>query len=80
MIVRGLQVVFTPHAVEKTDERLFPFSRHRSRRVLKKLIKRFGAEFRTKPAMYRVGNKLLAHPALQSEIVRIAAPEPPHGR
>ncbi|WP_027578520.1 hypothetical protein [Bradyrhizobium sp. Ai1a-2] len=59
------RVLFTTSALKETTERLFPASRHRSRRIHKKLVKRFGGEFRKEPAMWQVGGTIYAHPALK---------------
>lgn len=49
----------------ETEERLFPLSRHRSKRIHKKLVKRFGGEFWKKPTAYVVGgHTLVVHPAV----------------
>jgi hypothetical protein len=65
-----LRIVFDPNALETTEERLFPASRHRSARIRKKLIRRYGGEFRLAPAMWRVGDALYVHPALRATIER----------
>ena len=64
----GILVRFSEHALEDTDERLFPESRYRSARVRKKLIKRFGGEFRKQPCIWKIkdpmfGEMIVAHPA-----------------
>jgi hypothetical protein len=66
----ALRIVFDANAPEKTNERLFPPSRHRSARIRKKLIRRHGGEFRLAPAMWRVGDVVYAHPALRATIER----------
>lgn len=65
------QIVFSPHMLEDTEERLFPESRHRSARIRKKLLKRFGGEFRKKPCMWQIGGRILAHPIFRAEIERL---------
>lgn len=65
---RPARVICTPMALEPTQERLFPESRHRSARIRKKLIKRHGGEFRMRPAIWRVENVIFAHPALRPQI------------
>lgn len=73
-----LRIVFTPMALETTEERLFPASKNRSRRIRKKLIKRFGSEFRMKPTMWQIGATIYAHPALRASIeAAIPAQQPP---
>lgn len=64
----GLRLIVSENALEKTDERTFPLSRNRSRRIHKKLVKRFGGEFRQVPAVFRMGNSLIMHPAMYAEL------------
>jgi len=73
----GMRVISDPNALEKTKERLFPESRHRSKRVLKKLIKRHGGEFRMQPCAFQIGrDTLVMHPTLYQQLVReLAAQE-----
>lgn len=68
MSFRGLTIVFDANVLETTKERLFPESKHRSKRIHKKLIKRFGGEFRRVPAMFLIKGQLWAHPALRDQI------------
>ena len=68
------RIVVTSDAV-KQGERLFPRSRHRSRRVRKKLIRRFGGEFRMLPAIWRMGDTILVHPALAREVEHLSSPQ-----
>jgi hypothetical protein len=58
----GLQVICSPHALEETDERLFRENKYRSKRLHKKLCKRHGGEFKKVPAIFQMGDKILAHP------------------
>lgn len=60
------RIIFTAAALEFTSERLFPESKHRSARIRKKLIKRFGGEFRMKPTIWQFGNIIYAHPSFES--------------
>lgn len=62
------QIIVTPSALKITDERLFPASRNRSRRIHKKLVKRFGGEFRTVPGIIEIGDKMYVHPAIEAEL------------
>jgi hypothetical protein len=65
------RIICSDAALKETRERLFPASRHRSKRIHKKLVKRFGGEFRKVPAIFRLSNgDLVAHPALYREIQR----------
>lgn len=59
------RVVFTKMAVNPTGERLFPPSKHRSLRIRKKLIKRFGGEYHHTPCIYEFMGVLYVHPALK---------------
>jgi len=64
----GLPIIVSDHALKETTERLFPVSRHRSRRVHKKLLKRFGSEFRKVPAIWKTPNSLIMHPTLYAQM------------
>lgn len=64
----GLQVIVSDHALKDSDQRLFPESKHRSARIRKKLIKRFGGEFRKVPCIFQIGGKLIAHPVLYEQL------------
>ena len=66
--VPGLEIVVSDLALKDSDERLFPQSRHRSRRIHKKLVKRFGGEFRKVPCVWRMEGKILMHPTLYAEL------------
>jgi len=65
------RVVFTPYALKDTDQRLFPASRNRSKRIEKKLIKRHGGIYRKQPCMWRVADVIYAHPAYKAEFQRL---------
>lgn len=75
----GMRVISDSKCLQDTDERMFPISRHRSARIHKKLIKRFGGEYRKEPAMFRAGNVIIAHPALYNEVKRQISPGGNHG-
>jgi hypothetical protein len=62
----GLKVIISPLAVTKVPA--FPASRHRSKRILKKLIKRHGGMTKDKPAGYQIGNTLVIHPVLWEQL------------
>lgn len=66
----AVRIFYSAHALAETSERLFPHSKHRSRRIHKKLVKRFGGEFRKVPAMFMTPHGLIAHPSLEREIRR----------
>lgn len=72
MRMMGMPVVFSTTALKETTERLFPASKHRSRRIHKKLIKRFGGEFRKEPCIWKIGDRIVAHPSYE-EAFRKAA-------
>lgn len=67
-ILRGLPVMLSNMALKKTTERLFPESRHRSKRIHKKLVKRFGGEFRMVPAIWKTPNSIIMHPELYAQM------------
>lgn len=58
-----LKVIVTADSVMESDERLFPDSKHRSSRIKKKLIKRFGGEFKKVPAIWQTDDRIYMHPA-----------------
>ena len=66
----GLKITVSEHALETTDERLFPISRHRSNRVFKKLTKRFGGEFMKVPCAYQTRIGVVMHPKKYAEFER----------
>jgi hypothetical protein len=65
----GVRIIKDHNALAETTERLFPTSRHRSKRVRKKLMKRFGGEFRKVPAIFRIQGRIIAHPARYAELM-----------
>lgn len=58
------------NALKDTEERTFPASRHRSARIRKKLIKRYGGEFWRAPAIFKTGRGFVCHPAVYGELVQ----------
>ena len=64
----GMKIVVSDAALSETEERLFPASKNRSRRVHKKLVKRFGGEFKMVPTVFRFGRKLVCHPSLYCKL------------
>ena len=64
----GLPIIVSNMALKETTERLFPASRHRSRRVHKKLLKRFGSEFRKVPAIWKTPHSIIMHPELYAQM------------
>jgi hypothetical protein len=65
MSINGLRVIFDPHTLEANEERPFAASRHRSKRIRKKLLKRFGGEFRNQPCMWFYCGTVFAHPSFR---------------
>lgn len=65
----GLPIRTSTACLRETTERLFPASKHRSKRVHKKLVKRFGGEFRTVPAIFKTPVGLICHPAIYAQVV-----------
>lgn len=64
-VVYSIQVM-----VDDKDHRNFPVSKNRSKRIEKKLIKRYGGIYKKKPAILRVGDRLMAHPIFRGSIER----------
>lgn len=73
----GMPIIISDRALQDTTERLFPASKNRSRRIHKKLVKRYGGEFQKKPVAFRMGDSFIIHPAvyetLKHELERRAA-------
>lgn len=72
-LVPGVQITVSDLALKDSDERLFPASKNRSARIRKKLLKRFGGEFRKVPCVWRMGDKIIMHPTLYAEMQRTMA-------
>jgi hypothetical protein len=72
--VAGIRIIFSVHALEATTERLFPESKHRSKRIRKKLIKRFGGEFRMQPCIFQTPAGIVAHPSFRARIEAATLP------
>jgi hypothetical protein len=64
----GIQMIVSEFALKESDVRLFPESKNRSARIHKKLVKRFGGEFRKVPAIWQIENRLVVHPALMHSV------------
>lgn len=62
----GLAVIESEAAVRR--ERNFPPSRHRSKRVHKKLCKRFGGEYTITPCVLIGDGVMYAHPAIMQKL------------
>lgn len=68
MPFNGIQVIQDHNCLADTTERTFPVSRHRSPRIRKKLIKRFGGEFKKVPTIFQIQGQIYAHPARYAEL------------
>lgn len=66
----GMRITVSEFALKDTNERLFPESKNRSRRIHKKLLKRFGGEFRKVPCVWRTPQGIIMHPTLYAEFQR----------
>lgn len=75
----GLRIIVSDRALLETQERLFPESRHRSRRLHKKLVRRHGGEFRKVPAAWETPTGLVMHPQLYAAL-RAKMEEATNGR
>lgn len=64
----GAPVIISTDALEETDERLFSESRHRSARIKKKLIKRFGGEFKKIPCIWKTPKGYIMHPTMWAKL------------
>jgi hypothetical protein len=64
----GVQMIVSPFALKESDVRLFPASKNRSARIHKKLVKRFGGEFKKVPAIWQIEDRLIVHPALMHTV------------
>ncbi len=69
----GVQIFWDLNATE-FDGFNFPLSKHRSRRLHKKLLNRHGVQERRKPAIFKSGGRFIVHPALRLEIERMLKP------
>lgn len=63
-----MPIIVSEYALEDSEIRLFPASKNRSRRVHKKLVKRFGGEFKRVPCIYRTPQGLVAHPVMYAQL------------
>lgn len=71
MMYGGMRIISDPNALAETTERTFPLSKNRSKRIHKKLVKRFGGEFRKEPAIFKIGgDTIVAHPVMYEQIKR----------
>jgi hypothetical protein len=73
----GVDVICDPNCLADTAERNFAESKHRSKRIRKKLIKRFGSEFKRVPAMFQFQGRIVAHPVRYAELKRQFSAAPP---
>lgn len=66
--INGVRVIYSDRVLEDTDVRLFPKSKNRSNRILKKLKNRFGGEFKKQPCIWKTEAGIIAHPSFRSRI------------
>ncbi len=62
-----IRIHITQYALKESTERLFPDSRHRSKRILKKLIKRHGGQFKKVPTIWYTPQAIYIHPFLYND-------------
>jgi hypothetical protein len=60
--------IVTPSALSESKVRNFPISKHRSKRIHKKLVKKFNGEFKKEPAAFEVGGRIIIHPILYQQL------------
>lgn len=71
MLFNGMTIISDPNALAETTERRFPMSKNRSKRIHKKLVKRYGSEFCREPAIFKLANgTFIAHSVMYAEIQR----------
>lgn len=63
-----LKIIISELCLKDTEERLFPASKNRSARIRKKLVKRFGGEFRKEPCIYQTPQGIIMHPSLKAAL------------
>lgn len=71
----GYRVVESVHALEPVNATIWDepkFSRHRSRRLWKKLRKKTARSHPGNPCIYQANGMLIVHPALMPELRRLA--------
>ena len=64
----GMKLFVSENALKETDVRTFPESRHRSKRIHKKLCQRFNGEFKKVPAIWQTPQGFIVHPALEQQL------------
>lgn len=72
----GIEVICDQNCLADTTERTFPVSKNRSKRIHKKLVKRYGGEFKKVPAMFQIQGRIFAHPVRYAELKRHFSPTP----
>jgi hypothetical protein len=68
--LNGMHVTISPMCMTPSKEPAFPVSRHRSRRIHKKLERRHGAQFPMLPACLEINGRLFVHPQIWDQIKR----------
>lgn len=63
----GYQIIQSDHATKTTYH--FPPSKHRSKRIFKKLLQRHGAQYTNEPGCYMFGDRIVVHPFLYGKLM-----------
>ena len=67
----GVRIVVSEHALEETDVPLFPVNPDRKPRVQKKLLKRFGSQFKRVPCIWTTADGgIVCHPSMYEQLKR----------
>lgn len=66
----GIRIIESVKAVEPAEKPSFPVSKHRSKRVHKKLVKRHGPQWPMIPAIFKTPDGFIAHPAAVADLRR----------
>lgn len=69
MMPYPVPIATSSYALQETNERNFPVSKNRSRRIHKKLCKRFGGEFKKAPAIFQTPRGFICHPSLYASVL-----------
>lgn len=64
----GMPIVEDFRCFIDSEVRTFPESRHRSARIKKKLVKRFGGEFMKVPGIIQAFGGLVVHPSIYAQM------------
>lgn len=64
----GVKIIISEMALEETKVRNFPASKHRSRRIHKKLVARYRGEFKMVPCMIKTPEGFIIHPVMYRKL------------